>query len=240
MKYSIIVPVYNQLRHTQTCIQSIRDNTQNWDDYELIVVANGCTDGTEEFILSVQEHYKANTVLLSYKNPLGFGGAINAGMRVSQGEYVILLNNDCKILSPLWLPILEEPFHDPKNPAVGITGPILYWSEITKMKALIFFCVMIRREVINKVGYLDTVNFPIGAGEDTDYCARAQKLDFLLEQVPKNKLDQNSDFMIGGFPIYHIGEATLNTMPEWNERLYWEHREALKRKYAEVYPNDKL
>ncbi len=240
MKYSIIVPVYNQFKHTKQCVDSLIEHTQNWDDYEVIIVANGCTDETEEWVLGFQKNHRANTVLLSYKKPLGFGGAINAGMRASEGDYIILLNNDCKILSPLWLPILEEPFISPKNPMIGLTGPVLYWSEITRAMALIFFCVMIRREVINKVGYLDTETFPIGAGEDTDYCARAQKAGFLLEQVPKQKLAQDSSFMIGGFPIYHKGEATLDTIPEWNEKKYWEHREALIKKYAAIHSTDKL
>jgi GT2 family glycosyltransferase len=151
---------------------------------------------------------------------MGFGGATNAGMRLSCGEYLILLNNDCKILSPAWIKLLEAPFIE--NPKVGITGPIKYWSEITKAHALIFFCVMIHRKVVDKIGFLDDKTFPIGAGEDTDFCARAQKAGFLIEQVPKEGL----------FPIYHLGEATLNTIPDWNERLYWEHREALKKKYA--------
>jgi GT2 family glycosyltransferase len=220
MKYSIIVPVYDQLDYTKQCLYSVVDNTKNWNEYELIIVANGCTDGTEEWLSYFQRTYKADTVLCSYTKPMGFGGATNAGMRLSCGEYLILLNNDCKILSPAWIKLLEAPFIE--NPKVGITGPIKYWSEITKAHALIFFCVMIHRKVVDKIGFLDDKTFPIGAGEDTDFCARAQKAGFLIEQVPKEGL----------FPIYHLGEATLNTIPDWNERLYWEHREALKKKYA--------
>ena len=220
MKYSIIVPVYNQLGYTKQCLESVISTTKNWDEYELIVVANGCTDGTEEWLSYFQRTYKADTVLCFYKKPMGFGGATNAGMRISCGEYLILLNNDCKILSPTWIELLEEPF---ENPKVGITGPVKYLSEITKVYALIFFCAMIHRKVIDKIGFLDDKTFPIGAGEDTDFCARAQEAGFLIEQVP-----EIPEF----FPIYHLGEATLNTIPNWNEKLYWEHREALKKKYA--------
>jgi GT2 family glycosyltransferase len=159
-------------------------------------------------------------VLCSYKEPLGFGGAINAGIGLSRGEYLILLNNDCKLLPyGQWIELLEEPF---KEPQMGITGPLLYWSDITKQPALIFFCAMIHRKVIDKIGFLDDETFPVGAGEDTDYCARAQEAGFLIAQVPE---------MIGTFPIYHAGEGTLNNIPNW-PLLYEKHREALIKKYA--------
>ena len=230
MKYSIIVPVFNQLEYTQKCVQSVVAMSYGYD-YELIIVANGCTDKTEEWVYSNRD---SSIVLCSYKEPLGFGGATNAGMRLSRGEYLILLNNDCVILPPIfdlsWLDLLEQPFAEPK---MGITGPLLYWSEITKMWALIFFCVMIHRTVIDKIGFLDVETFPIGAGEDTDFCARAQEAGFLLAQVPSSPWSQGTEHMVGGFPIYHVGEGTLNHIPNWNEKLYWEHREALRRKYAD-------
>lgn len=217
IKYSIIVPVFNQLALTKECVKSVIDMSQGYD-YELIIVANGCTDKTEEWVLSLDNK---SIVLCSYKESLGFGGATNAGMRVSRGEYLILLNNDCKILPyGQWIKQLEEPFI--KEPKIGITGPSLYRSDITKLPALIFFCAMIHRKVIDKIGFLDDETFPVGAGEDTDYCARAQEAGFLIAQVPE---------MIGTFPIYHAGEGTLNNIPNW-PLLYEKHREALIKKYA--------
>jgi GT2 family glycosyltransferase len=42
------------------------------------------------------------------------------------------------------------------------------------------FCMLIKREVINTIGYLDVENFPIGYGEETDYCIRAKQAGFAL------------------------------------------------------------
>ena len=42
------------------------------------------------------------------------------------------------------------------------------------------FCFMIKREVINKIGYMDEENFPIGYGEENDYCIRAQDAGYTL------------------------------------------------------------
>jgi O-antigen biosynthesis protein len=238
-KYSIIVPVFNQLDYTKFCVNSVIDMTQNYD-YELIIVANGCTDKTEEWVLGRQKYCDKQIVLCSYKKPLGFGAAINAGMRLSLGEYLILLNNDCEIIPPVvpnqpsWIDMLEEPF---KNPKVGITGPLIYPCEITRSLTLVFFCAMIHRKVIEKIGFLDAETFPIGAGEDSDFCARAQDAGFLLKQVPENTPYRigGREHMVGLFPIYHIGEATLREVTNWEEQ-YLQHQEALKKKYGFTGP----
>jgi GT2 family glycosyltransferase len=224
-KYSIIVPVLNQLKYTQDCVNSIIAMSQDYD-YEIVIVANGCTDKTEEWVLNLENK---SIVLCSYKEPLGAGKAINTGIRLSRGEYLIVLNNDCVILGQPWIGLLEEPFI--REPKMGVTGPLLYLSDITKMTFLVFFCVMIHRKVIDKIGLLDDVTFPIGAGEDTDFCARAQEAGFLIEQVPNNPLVQNSKYMVGVFPIYHAGEGTVGTIPNWNE-IFKNSGEALKKKYA--------
>lgn len=49
-----------------------------------------------------------------------------------------------------------------------------------KVKLLNGFCMMLKREVIDKVGYIDVENFPIGYGEETDYCIRARQAGFEL------------------------------------------------------------
>ncbi|UNK19755.1 glycosyltransferase [Paenibacillus sp. N3/727] len=43
------------------------------------------------------------------------------------------------------------------------------------------FCLMIKREVIERIGYFDEINFPIGYGEEDDYCIRARGANFKLK-----------------------------------------------------------
>ncbi|MFE0558224.1 glycosyltransferase [Paenibacillus sp. NPDC058910] len=43
------------------------------------------------------------------------------------------------------------------------------------------FCLMIRKEVIERIGYFDEKNFPVGYGEEDDYCLRARAADFKLK-----------------------------------------------------------
>jgi len=42
------------------------------------------------------------------------------------------------------------------------------------------FCFIIKREVIESIGYMDEENFPLGYGEETDYCIRAKDAGFEL------------------------------------------------------------
>ena len=42
------------------------------------------------------------------------------------------------------------------------------------------FCFMIKREVLEKIGYMDEINFPTGYGEENDFCIRASKEGFEL------------------------------------------------------------
>ena len=68
---SIIIPVYNKLNYTKKCIESIF-NASDDTSYEIIVVNNASTDGTEEYLNSV-----SNLISINNKENLGFVEACN-------------------------------------------------------------------------------------------------------------------------------------------------------------------
>jgi GT2 family glycosyltransferase len=195
-------------------------------DYELIVVANGCTDGTEYWILN--RIINPNTILVSYSDPLGGGEAINVGLRLCKGEYNIVLNNDTKILGDNWIDILRAPF---TNPRMGVTGPLVLFSPEINDSFIVFFCTMIRREVIQNIGILDTATFKIGYGEDMDFCKRAKLAGWEIAQVPEQELKPGNGRWDGGFPIYHEGEATVHTLPDWAE-IIERNKKLLRERYG--------
>lgn len=71
---SIIILTYNQLKYTKLCIESIKTWTRS--PYELILVDNGSTDGTVEYLKSID-----NAKLITNQTNLGFGKGINQGIR---------------------------------------------------------------------------------------------------------------------------------------------------------------
>lgn len=88
MDLSIIIVNYNTLELTKACIDSVRNNT-NGIDYEIIVVDNDSSDGSQDFFAT----YEGITFIESGDN-LGFGRANNLGFKHSIGRYILMLNSD--------------------------------------------------------------------------------------------------------------------------------------------------
>ena len=242
MKVSIVIPTYNHCEDLlKPCIESILKYT-DLSDTEIIVSANGCKDNTKEYVEELHRKFALKDVATGAINPItliweekavGFSQAVNNGILASTGDYVVLLNNDVVLLQQPkngWINMLLEPF---KDDAVGLTGPILGPSEPAGRHFIIFFCVMIKREVIQKVGLLDLVFTP-GGGEDTDYCIRAEDLGYKLVQVPSvNQLKMGDGLLLGGFPIYHKGEATMldpKCIENW-QKIFDRNSDILRKKY---------
>jgi len=191
MKASIIIPTFNALKYTKLCIYSIRLTTSF--PYEIIIVDNGSTDGTREYI----EDQK-NINLIKSKTNLGYAGACNLGIKISDSKYIVISNNDI-IFTPNWLTHLIETSEI--NNSIGLVGPITnrasgyhrqphdsYNNNIELFKeskrlyeknkgsylsvpVLIFFCTLIKRKTIDLVGLLDP-NLGLGGCDDFDYCFR--------------------------------------------------------------------
>lgn len=202
---SIVIPTYN---HLESDLKPLIENlpaTTDMSKVEIIISANGCTDGTEDFVKGLGDPFK----LVSSPKPLGYAGATNAGMALAKGEYIVLLNNDCQFLDGSWLDKLIKPFMDVGGETVGVTGPMKqFWGTFPH---IVFFCAMFRRESLYKIGMLDDVFAP-GAGEDTDWCMRALKTGLRMVQVARDSVTESLEI---SFPIYHKGSATVNEIPEW-------------------------
>jgi glycosyltransferase involved in cell wall biosynthesis len=97
---SIIIPCWNQLEFTRHCIAALRAHTRN--AWELIVVDNGSTDGTKNYLAGVQDMATVPVTVVTNVRNLGFPAAINQGLKVASGEYLVLLNNDA-VVTDGWL-----------------------------------------------------------------------------------------------------------------------------------------
>jgi GT2 family glycosyltransferase len=152
------------------------------------------------------------------------------GIAEAEGEFIVLLNDDTEILGNNWIEMLMLPFSDP---SVGITGPIKLSTHFDANRFfLVNFCVMLKREVFNKVGPFDELFSP-GAGEDTDFSLKAVDAGYKLVQVPeesKLEADDKKQVMIGSFPIYHRGGETLGELSNWLE-IVEKNRKILEDRY---------
>ena len=113
-RVSVILVVFNQLHLTRACLASLRSTTI---PFELVVVDNGSTDGTEEFFRSFPEPFP----LRHHRQPSNRGliQALNLGWRLAEGEFVCFIHNDTEMLDPRWL---EKLIAACEGEAVGLVG----------------------------------------------------------------------------------------------------------------------
>ncbi len=199
---SIIVVTYNNLALNRLCIESIYTDT-DYPNYEVIVVDNGSTDGTQAYLQGLA--FQGLTVILNSGNE-GFAAANNQGLRKANGRYLCLLNNDT-VVSGAWLSTLVA--HLAANPKIGLIGPVTNaianeaqievgyqdlrdmpaWSRnycrqhrgaLQDISMLAFFCVVMPRSVFAAVGAMDE-RYEIGMFEDDDYNRRVREAGYRVQ-----------------------------------------------------------
>ena len=213
-KYSIVIPTYNHCDDLlKPCIETLLKYNDVWD-IELIISANGCTDNTKQYLEELQHKYQMlglvdNLKVVWNDQPLGYARAVNAGVRVSTSDLVVLLNNDVVTIDQprnTWLEILEKQFKI--NSKCGISCIFKLWSDIPQRAFAVFFCVMIHRTVFNTIGLLNE-EYEVGGCEDAEFSLMAEDAGFeVCESVEKSESDDPSVFT-GYFPIFHRGEGTM-------------------------------
>ena len=107
MKISIIIPVYNAEDYIEPCLESIM--SQDFLDYEVIVVDDGSTDRSGEICDRFAERDPRFKVL--HKVNGGVSSARNEGIEAAQGEYLMFVDSDDALL-PGALKVLSEAAED--------------------------------------------------------------------------------------------------------------------------------
>ncbi len=97
---SVIIPCWNQLEFTRQCIVALSRNTR--PPWELIVVDNGSSDGTHEYLAGVHDAAPVPVVVITNTTNRGFPAAINQGLSRARGEHFVFLNNDVVVTNG-WL-----------------------------------------------------------------------------------------------------------------------------------------
>lgn len=109
MKISIIIVSWNTKLLLRDCLKSLKGN------WEVIVVDNGSTDGSVQML---QKEFPKVKLIRNQKN-LGFGAANNQGIKVADGDYLLLLNSDTVVKNDA--PLKMADFLS-KNPKAGVVG----------------------------------------------------------------------------------------------------------------------
>lgn len=218
MKVSIIIP-YNSIQYTVPCINSIIKSTSGVD-CEIISVCDHSTEQVGKFIKAY--NYRD----ISSGKKTGFSAAVNTGIKASSGDYIVFINNDT-ITASCWLQnmlrccmesnkagivgprsnnVLKEQFLKTGKNTDNIYKLEKFMTEYNRpnpalwfeTKYLSGFCMLIPRDIISNIGFLDE-NFLYGGFEDIDYCIRAKKHGFRL-------------MCAGDTFIYHYGQKSMGKL----------------------------
>lgn len=95
-KLSIIIVNFNTKDLLSACLTSLFAYKKEEDQWEIIVVDNASTDGSQEEIKNVKLKME-NVTLIQNKENRGFAAANNQGIRASKGDYILLLNSDTEV-----------------------------------------------------------------------------------------------------------------------------------------------
>ena len=198
-KVVTIILNWNGLEDTLECIDSL--NKMDYPNNGIIVVDNGSSDGSVPII---RQRYPFITIMPNEKN-LGFAMGNNVGIRKAldmNADYIWCLNNDTVAEKDTLTKLVNTVLYHPK---IGLISPLIYYydnpdeiqfcgsyidwenksiikiknfNEITEDMSLSLWgtALLIRREVIEHVGYLNEKYFAYH--EDEEYSMRVLKAGF--------------------------------------------------------------
>ena len=124
---SIIIPNKDGKDILKVCIDSLLEKT-TYKNYNIVVVENNST--SKEIFEYYKEIEKNPKIKVVYYKEKGFNypAIINLGVRSSDGEYVVQLNNDTELITPNWIELMLG-FCQRKD--VGAVGGKLYYPDDT-------------------------------------------------------------------------------------------------------------
>lgn len=259
-KCDIIVPIYNAYECVIDCVESVIKNT-DLEKNGLILIDDKSPDERIVPLLKKYKEKYPNIDVLFNKENLGFVGTVNRGMKYSKND-VLLLNSDTEVTKDWLEKIEKCAYSSDSiatvtplsNNATLASVPVpFYPNEIPKgytldeMANLVEecalceypeiptghgFCLYIKREVLDKVGYFDEEAFGKGYGEENDFCFRC--LDFgyrhvlcdntyILHKESQSFSDSKIELMKNG------GKKLQERYPEYSDRLsLWCSRQPLR------------
>jgi len=228
--FSILLLNWNGKPLLQECLDSVLE--QSYPDFEILVVDNGSTDGSVEFI---RAGYGDRVRLVPLEKNLGFSGGNNVGIGRARGRWVVFLNNDTRVDSR-WLEELHaaagrhldvpvfacKVLNYFRRDEIDTVGHLLYPDGISRGRGrlekdtgqydreeeVIFpsgCAAAYRKDLLDAIGGFDESFFAYG--DDTELGLRARLFGVRCILVPKAVVYHKYSATVGAyseFKVYHV------------------------------------
>lgn len=186
---SVVLTTFNSDKTISDVLNGIIEQDYPLSKIELIIVDGGSRDNTLKIIESfMRNHGKSfyDVKLIVHDKNYGLSRARNDGIKVSRGDYILILDDDVILGKSTIRELLE--FLSTQPPHIGGVMPLhinipesrldRFLRKIKENKvssaSAIASCVLLRREMIEKIGlYDETLGLPFTMGEEIEYYARA-------------------------------------------------------------------
>lgn len=120
MKLTVAIPVFNQIEDTKGQWGCHIENIKDKENVEILVINNGSTDGTREFVETfVFPHFPDHKIVNNHEN-VGVLHSMNQCISESKGDIIAILHNDLYVFTHGWDQLVIQEFE--KDSHLGLAG----------------------------------------------------------------------------------------------------------------------
>ncbi|MBU1122853.1 MAG: glycosyltransferase family 2 protein [Candidatus Omnitrophota bacterium] len=234
----IIVLTFNRLDITKQFVESFLANTIL--PTRLIIIDNASSDATRQYLSGLRGTDNCAIEVILNDDNVGFVRGMNQGIALSRAPFVCLSNNDL-IFTRGWLGQIISVFD--KDDRIGLLNPnsnnlgvhpktkddmdklavdlgSKHKQEFVEMPFCVGFCMVIKREVIDKVAGLSDEFFPMFF-EDTDYSMKVKAAGYLIGAARASY-------------VYHLEHASLKQIGSKKEQFFIASRDKYDKKWGKI------
>lgn len=123
---TVLIPTYNRRDIVARCLTSLDEQTLPPEQYEIVVIDDGSTDGTEEMLASLKLKPKLRWQRIPNSGP---AKARNQGLKMAQGELVVFVDSDL-IVVPEFLEAHLEAHRQRPGEKLVVHGPVIHTTNL--------------------------------------------------------------------------------------------------------------
>jgi len=224
-RVDVVVPVYRNLEVTRRCIESVLDNLS--ESLANLIVIDDASPDADVVSYCDELAQQGKVKLLRNEQNLGFVASVNLGMKLNPDNDVLLLNSDTEVsgdwlermrtcaymddttatVTPFSnnatlssYPLFMKPNELPEGWDLKTLDQLfadINQGQRQQIPTAVGFCMYIRRDCMDKVGYFDEETFGRGYGEESDFSMRVN--DIGLKNI-----------LCADVFVYHQGGVSFN------------------------------